>query len=371
MKTIGNDPAPSDPYSLNQIKGLDQPRQQQLQELLDITTLRSLAIASAAAIADALRETEDSITEATVAGWIAEAQQIVSSVTQQQDNANAEPSEKAVAAASADHSEERKMAETEGDSPPTDPEEWQTKASILLELQVPVGEDESVHRWRLLNPCSDSPDSSRILSDQATHSLRNWLQQVGHALFHPDDNPLQDWLLHQIPEVIPPASAAETKEPEEPEEPEEPSPVVPKQPVSELSKSLTVQVYEVLLLQPPTTTMPIVAIGENIGFPGPLQANQLFQVRVDLVLPELAEWPLPAGASYSLEVFAKSVGHHNKPISIGKSRACELVSGQTQYKTEIGAATLPSGLYRLEVSVTFQGLDIPLIIHKISRLQVI
>jgi hypothetical protein len=118
--------------------------------------------------------------------------------------------------------------------------------------------------------------------------------------------------------------------------------------------------------------MPIVAIGENAGFPGSLQANQLFQVRVDLVLPELGQWPLPAGASYSLEIFAKSLGYPNKAIfSIGKSRNNQLIRGQTQYKIEIGAAALSSGLYRLEILVTFQGLDIPLIIYEISRLQVI
>lgn len=350
MKTSRNDPTSSDPYSLSRIKAIGQVRQQQLQELLDVTTLRSLAIASAAAIVEVLRDTDDSITEATVADWIAEAQKILSSVAQQQVEVDAKLPGQTVSEFSADHSEERKSIEREGDLPPPSPEEWQTRASILLELQVQTDGDPSVHRWRLLNPASDQSDNCQILSDQATHSLRDWLQHVGHVLFHPDENnPLQDWLLHQVPQV---------------------SEIIPQR--HEPDSSLTGQVYGVLLLQPPDITMPIVAIGENAGFPGSLQANQLFQVRVDLVLPELGQWPLPAGASYSLEIFAKSLGYPNKAIfSIGKSRNNQLIRGQTQYKIEIGAAALSSGLYRLEILVTFQGLDIPLIIYEISRLQVI
>ncbi|MBE9112968.1 hypothetical protein IQ273_26630 [Nodosilinea sp. LEGE 07298] len=370
---------PADEYSLNQIKGIGRTRQQQLQTLLAITTVPDLAVAEAAAIEAAFREAGYPITRSNVAAWVAQARQLVEAETRQAD--------KAIPSTPERPSERGAIAEMEETSTPAIAEEWRTQATVLLEFQT-QGEG-FAHRWRLLNPTSEA---SLLLTDQATASLRTWLQHIGHIFFHLHEDEAGDslraWLQQQIPLAHSPLAHSPLAHSPLAHSPLAHSPLAhstasqdlveswPNQAEAILSPTrqpppLTVQVCQVMLLQPPNTSMPIVAIAGNTGFSSSLQANQPFQVGVCLELPDLVQWSLPSGVSYSLEGFAKTLTYPHRTIPLGKSQPWMLTSGQTQYKAAIAAAALPSGLYRLQILIAFQGVDIPLTIYEISRLQVI
>lgn len=336
MTTPPSGSPPSDEYSLNRIKGIGPTRQQQLQTLLAIATVLDLATASATAIEVAFREAGYSITRANASAWIAQARQLIEMETQQQVEPQAQQPEKAIPPAPEPQPEGETMAEAEETPTSAIAEEWHTQTSVLLEFQT---QGEGTHRWRLFNPVSEA---SLVLTDQASDSLRTWLQG-------------------QIVTVSPPVITGRVKLPLDDSEVTPPRPPV----------RLTVQVCQVMLLQPPETSLPIVAIARNTSFPGSLQANQPFQVGVCLEFPELAQWDLPSGMSYSLEGYAKTLTYPHRTILLGNSQSRRLTSGQAQYKAAIAATALPSGLYRLQILIAFQGVNIPLAIHEISRLQVI
>jgi hypothetical protein len=350
---------PADEYSLNQIKGIGRTRQQQLQTLLAITTVPDLAVAEAAAIEAAFREAGYPITRSNVAAWITQARQLVEAETRQAN--------KAIPSAPERPSERRAIAEMEEISTPAIAEKWRTQATVLLEFQT-QGEG-FAHRWRLLNPTSNA---SLLLTDQATASLRTWLQHIGHVFFHLHEDEAGDslraWLQQQVPLAHSPLAHSTASQDLVESRPNQAEAILSptRQP-----PPLTVQVCQVVLLQPPNTSMPIVAIAGNTGFSSSLQANQPFQVGVCLELPDLVQWSLQSGVSYSLEGFAKTLTYPHRTIPLGKSQPWMLTSGQTQYKAAIAAAALPSGLYRLQILIAFQGVDIPLTIYEISRLQVI
>lgn len=344
MTTSPSGSPPGDEYSLDQIKGIGPTRRQQLQTLLDIATVLDLAEAEAAAIESAFRAAGYSITRANAADWITQARQLIESEP-------APPAPQAVDPTAAP-----------GPEPPAAPgviaEDWQTQATVLLEFQT-HGEN-AIHRWRLLNPASQA---AVVLTDQASDSLRDWLQHVDHVVFHfPEDervsDSLQDWLQQQIP-PRPETQAQEQSSPEQALE------------FADGQQELTVQVREVLLLQPPNTSMPIPAIARNTGFSAPLQMNQPFHIEVYLEFPDLAQRAVPSGLGYRLEGFAKTLTHPHRTIPLGKGLPQLLTSNQTQYRSAIAATGLPSGLYRLQILVASQGVAIPLTIHEISRLQVI
>ncbi|MFQ4136128.1 hypothetical protein PGN35_007385 [Nodosilinea sp. PGN35] len=343
---------PADEYSLNQIKGIGPTRQQQLQTLLAIATVLDLAAAEAAAIESAFREAGYPINRANAAAWIAQARQLIEAETQ------AQQAGKTRNLAAEQIPPEETVAEAKDASSPAIAEGWQTQATVLLEFQT-HGE-EAMHRWRLLNPASQA---AVVLTDQASDSLRAWLQHAGHVFFHlPEDehvsHALRAWFQQQIP--IPPLK----KSPDRVES-------LRQEIIDGQQQALAVQVRAVLLLQPPNTTMPIGAIAGNIGFSGSLQANQPFQVEVCLEFPEVGQGALLPDVSYSVEGFAKALTYPHRTIPLGQSQPRMLTSSQTQYKSAIAAAGLPSGLYQLQITIACQGVDIPLAIHEISRLQVI
>jgi hypothetical protein len=365
MTTPPNGSPPSDEYSLNRIKGIGPTRQQQLQTLLSITTVPDLAAASAKAIEAAFREAGYSITRANAADWIAQARQLIEAETRQQVETRAQQADQAIPPApvpppAGGAPAEGAIDEAEETSTPAIAEEWQTQAAVRLEFQT-QGEG-AAHRWRLLNPDSEA---ALVLTDQPSDSHRTWLQHLGHVFLHLHEGEVSDslrpWLQGQTVTTTPPVVT------DRPESPPDDAAVTP----PPHSARLTVQVSQVMLLQPPETSLPIVAIAGNTGFSGSLQANQPFQVGVCLELPELGQWSPPSGVSYSLEGFAKTVTYPHRTIPLGKSQPRILTSGQTQYKTAIAVTSLPSGLYRLQILITFQGVDIPLDIHEISRFQVI
>ncbi|MEA5448021.1 hypothetical protein VB780_05530 [Leptolyngbya sp. CCNP1308] len=352
MTTPPSGSPPSNEYSLNQIKGIGPTRQQQLQTLLAIATVLDLAAAEAAAIESAFRDAGYPITRSNAAAWIAQARQLIEAETRQQVEPRTQQADKTIFPAPDHLPAGEAMAEAEKVSADAIAEEWQTQATVLLEFQT-HGE-EAVHRWRLFNPVSKA---SLVLTDQASDSLRAWVQHVGHVFFHlPEDEHVSDslraWFQQQIP--VPP-----------------PPPPLPPPQLPPPERELIVQVRQVMLLQPPETSLPIVALAEDAGFPGSLQANQPFQVGVGLEFPELVQRTLPSDVSYSLEGFAKTLNYPHLTIPLGKSPPRVLTNGQTQYQTAIAATALPSGLYRLQILIAFQGVDIPLAIHEISRLQVI
>lgn len=356
MTTSPSGSPPAGEYSLNRIKGIGPTRQQQLQTLLSISTVSDLAAASATVIESAFRDAGYSITEANAADWIAQARQLIEAETRQQVETRAQQADKTISPDPDHLPAGEAIAEAEHVSSDAIAEEWQTQASVRLEFQT-LGK-ESAHRWRLIHPGSGD---ALVLTDQASDSLRAWLQHVGLVFFHlPEDervsNALRAWFQQQIP------IDSEAREPPQHKG---------SKGVDDRLRELIVQVRQVMLLQPPETSLPIVANAENTGFSSSLQANQPFQVGVCLEFPELVQRALPPDVSYSLEGFAKTLTYPHRTIPLGKSQPHMLTSGQTQYKAEIAATPLPSGLYRLQILIAFQGVDIPLAIHEISRLQVI
>ena len=357
MTTSPSGSTPADEYSLSQIKGIGPTRQQQLQTLLAIATVLDLAEAEATAIESAFREAGYPINRSNAAAWIAQARQLMEAETRRSVETQTQQADQTMAPTPEHSSDEGAIAAAEHESSQAIAENWQTQTKVLLEFQT-HGE-EAMHRWRLLNPASQA---TVVLTDQANDSLRAWLQHVGHVFFHlPEDehvsHTLRDWFQGQIP--IPPLKDSSRV----------------KSLIQEIrdgqQHGLTVQVREVLLFQPPNTTMPMVAIAENIGFSGSLQANQPFQVEVCLEFPELGQWAVPSGVSYSLEGFAKTLAYPHRTISLGSSQPHQLTNNSIRYRNAIAATGLPSGLYRLQILIAVQNVDIPLAIHEISRLQVI
>lgn len=344
MTTPPSGLSPADEYSLNQIKGIGPARQQQLQALLSIRTVPDLAAAEAVAIEAAFREAGYSITKASAADWIAQARRLIEAETRQQVKSRAQQADHAVPLLLEDFPEEAAVVEVEKTSTSAIADEWQTQAAVLLEFQIQA--EGAAHRWRLRNPASGA---SLVLTDQTSDARRTWLHHLAHGFLHLYEGEVRDSLQAYLQGQPPNVQA---------------SPSLPQ-------ASLTVGVGQVILLQPPETGMPIVAIAGNTGFSGSLQADQPFQIGVCLEFPELVQQALPPGVSYSLEGFAKTLTYPHRTLSLGKSQPCMLTSGQTHYRAAIAATSLPAGLYRLQILIASQGIDMPLDIHEISRFQVI
>lgn len=72
-----------------------------------------------------------------------------------------------------------------------------------------------------------------------------------------------------------------------------------------------------------------------------------------------------------LEGFVKTLAHPHRVIPLGESQLIALVLHRTQYSVSIAKSTLPSGLYRLQLLISFQGVRISFVVHEIQRFQVL
>ena len=200
--------------------------------------------------------------------------------------------------------------------------EWQTQTVFTVEFQTRDLADSVARQIRV--SCQD-PEAT------ASFSERDWRQ-------------LQPWMLEHVPPTEPPVPQPEM--------------------------AVTLRIGQVIVLQPPDTGTPIVAFPSDRSLSSPLLANQPFELSVSFELPELEELSLPAHSSYYLEGFVKTLAPPHRVIPLGESQLIALVPHRTQYSVSIAKSTLPSGLYRLQLLISFQGVRISFGVHEIQRFQV-
>ncbi|NJL46824.1 MAG: hypothetical protein HC929_04095 [Leptolyngbyaceae cyanobacterium SM2_5_2] len=276
MSIVPGESPPADQPSLERIRGIGPARQQQLQELLSITTVQDLALASATEIETAFREAGHLVTEGQAIDWITQARQLMAAEILSEDEGginDAAGSQNTLSEAISDFGEEESptLEDESATQPPllAPPVEssWQTQATVTVELQTCDSGDGETQLRRLL--CRESGASMEI-------------PEV-------EDAPWCTWLREQSGVTLPqPGLPAES-----PPSQSEPLPV-------------GIVVRQVVLSQPLAGSLPILAAGSAHNLPRALLAYQPFQLSLVFELSGLAELVVPAEASYSLEGFAKA-----------------------------------------------------------------
>ncbi|MBW4480929.1 MAG: hypothetical protein KME14_00150 [Tildeniella torsiva UHER 1998/13D] len=134
---------------------------------------------------------------------------------------------------------------------------------------------------------------------------------------------------------------------------------------------IKLRVCKIILIQPPNAGVPQMATERDRSLPSPVLAEQPFQLNVVFELDRLASLAILPQASYSLQGFAKSLTYPHRAIALGESVLHFLAGHHSPYSATIVGSGLPSGLYRLQLLIAFQGISIPFGMHEIPRFQVV
>lgn len=137
------------------------------------------------------------------------------------------------------------------------------------------------------------------------------------------------------------------------------------------TEPITLQIGQIVVIQPPETGIPQMVTARDRSFPGSLLNKQPFQISIAFGLDGLASLPLSPQASYSLQGFVKSLTYPHQAIALGESPPYFLAGHRSPYSALITVSGLASGLYRLQLLVAFQGISIPFSLHEIPRFQVV
>ncbi len=205
----------------------------------------------------------------------------------------------------------------------------------------------------------------------------DWITQARHLAKSiqpsPDVNELSD--RDHAPDQGSPAASVTPPEPVPPEkigseENPEPQPDRPEVTASS-AESIALRISQIIVVQPPETGIPQVVTERDRSLPGPLLTEQPFQISMAFKLDGLASLPLSPQASYSLQGFVKSLTYPHQTIALGESALHFLAGHRSPYSATIVVSGLPSGLYRLQLLIAFQGISIPFSMHEIPRFQVV
>lgn len=141
--------------------------------------------------------------------------------------------------------------------------------------------------------------------------------------------------------------------------------------IASTAELITLRVCKITLIQPPNTGIPQMATERDRSLPGPVLAEQPFQLNVVFELDGLASVAILPQASYILQGFAKSLMYPHQAIALGESHVCFLAGHRSPYGARITAIGLPLGLYRLQIVITFRAIPVSFGIHEIPRFQVV
>ncbi len=205
----------------------------------------------------------------------------------------------------------------------------------------------------------------------------DWITQAGHLaksiqpspdVNQPSDSdrtPEQDSPTASVtpPEEVPPQETmSEDNSEAQPDRPEVTA--APTGPIA-------LRICQIIVVQHPETDIPQVVTERDRSLPGPLLTEQPLQISVVFELDGLANLPLSPQASYNLQGFVKSLTYPHRITTLGESAPHFLAGHRPPYSALISASGLPSGLYRLQLLIAFQGISIPFGMHEIPRFQVV
>lgn len=321
---------------LTRIRGIGSTKRQWL-ELLGIRNVHDLATASADEIESRLRVAGHSVTRSEIAGWIAQAQEFTAELPSQQiPDYPHSPSEKQEAFRQAEESMKLKPEEN---LPASVKEgEWRTFASFMVECQSKQTEDRAEQRT--------------IVRHIETDTVRIWSGIESDFLQEGFASQFQQWIVAQAGTGMQPQS-----------EPEELA----------LTSPLVSEIVELRIFQPPRTELLVVIDRVRQGFFGTLRQGESFSLEIDFKLTGLNRANIATNKTirYCTQVYARhrstgAIAH------LGDTEATIFVQEQPLYTALISEASLhQSGLYRLQVLLTFQEALIPPNIFEVSMLQVI
>ncbi|NET37887.1 MAG: hypothetical protein F6K19_38795 [Cyanothece sp. SIO1E1] len=365
--------------SLTRIRGIG-PAKQQWFEALGIGTINELASASADELEFRFREAEHIVSRHEIEEWIAQAQELATELSQQQAlapseadidvltspageipqpttessataaNLNAEAdidvltaplaaagetlqptSETSTTGAGLDieveglaaslppevsglsqSSEVAPEAVAETFAPLADSSEWHTFASFRAEFQA-----------RQIEDCVEQRTTIR---HQETDTIQSWPGVEAEEL--------QQWMLHRVDQASPS------------------EPITEQPPVA---ARITTQLNQLCLLQPPETGLPLCVKQASQMLPA-MSSNEPFALEVafDLLgeaIADITRQPV----TYQIQWDAKGLNPPYELIHLGGIEPQRLVADQTSYTTRLPEATLHSGIYRLQVLLTLQG----------------
>lgn len=353
---------------LTRIRGIGSTKRRWL-ELLGICDVRDLAGASADEIESRLRAQGHTVTRSEIAGWIAQAQEFVAELPSQQavvspdtvveasadlslqedkssqpvikspeDIAEASPHCSIEEKESCHQTEESAPIEVEGNLPLSVQDgTWNTFASFAIELQNKQVEGRVEQRTIVRHI---EANTVRICSEIESNSL--------HDSFA---SQLQQWIQSQIGESMQPEPEAEQ---------------------SDVTTSVTAQIAQLALFQPPQSRMPAIVNRAGQGFSSFVQSGELFALAITFQLTGLKVANI---AKQRIRYSAQAYARHRVTgaiASLGDTEATLLVQERPFYTALLPETTLQQpGLYRLQVLVTFQGATLPPAFFDVPMLQVI
>ncbi|MEB3210289.1 MAG: hypothetical protein VKL39_03000 [Leptolyngbyaceae bacterium] len=301
--------------SLESIEGLDTVIIQRLRERLNIETVQDLAQASVEEVEEALSDSDLAVSSETALAWITQARQIV------------ETSEAAA---------------------------WQTPISFLLEFQ------------------SRDVDGQTI--EQTYIAVQESREEATFSGLGGED--VQDWMIERYYSISSTASDSEDSGEEPPTDLDKRATAIdeqlaPEESFSETNLSLTLNVIRVSIFQPPGARIPMVVSKGIRSLPRPLVAKDAFDLEIFFELPELAQATLPGKVNYRLEGFAKTIDSAGPILSLGESQPSALKDFEPYYETLLPDISLPSGVYRVQLLISFSGAPIPFALHDFLHFHVV
>ena len=325
---------------LTKIRGIGPVKQQLLREYLQVDTFRTLANLSVDEIESQLSVHGHTISRSEIEGWIVQAQELAA-VDEQSPQTVELPKPEVAEFSNLPTGEDepspapsRQRTTQEALIPSPEEREWSSFASFTVELQRRV-------------ITKQLEEKRTVVRHRETDKLETWsdieIQQ------------LPRWILNQL--SIPRQQA--TLEPRQAGIEAE---------SSTCSMPIAVEITQVRAFQPPNTEMPLVIDQTSQMFPGTISSGKPFVLEIDLKLVELTATQM---VKQSITYYAQCYVRYRSTgliTHLGDTEAGSLVEGQLSYTAMLPEATLPSGMYRLQVLLTVQGapatpgfLEVPLL----------
>ncbi|MEM9903727.1 MAG: hypothetical protein AAF921_01710 [Cyanobacteria bacterium P01_D01_bin.44] len=347
----GESPEGNAHNDLTQIKGIGPVRQEILQEDLDISTLEALASASIEEIESMLRRENQSVSQQEIIGWIEQAQAIIAGETEATETEAVETEAVETEAAETEFAE-AEAAETEA----VETEAVETEA---VEAEAAEAEIAETAPEQTVQPVDAKPTNAPVDASTAAEwstsglftvevQTRRIQNQVERQIIvrHVETDRTQQWsnveelawsrwILAQTPAPL------------------TPSPVLTDVPSE---SPITAEINAIRLFQPPKNGNPIGIELTQPHIPSLIRSGEPFTLEItfELVGSALTETP-QSPKSYLLQSFTKRLTPPHSLELLSEAQPLPLVDNQTLYTSSLPAASLTSGLYRLQVLITFQG----------------
>jgi len=207
--------------------------------------------------------------------------------------------------------------------------EWETFASFTVEFQQ--------------RQAGDRNQQQIMVRHRETDTVKSWL---GVEPEH-----LQGWMLAQVASALPPES-------------------VVRRPTTETP--IIIQIKQLHLVQPPDQGMPILIQHAGHTVPNSIRADDAFALKVSFQLTGLSAADIAKQhVTYSIQWHAKNLAAPHSIISLDDLPPQLLIQGQTVYQVMLPTAILTSGIYRLQILLTLQGVVALSAFCEIPELQVI